>query len=285
MNVSIDEEDKEEDEESGHDDVEEVVDDTNHTALLKDVVRSNSPGRRSQREEIWKDVRLIVDHDLTDHVMKTDYTNVCVYRLSDPEGSEKRYWNNPLKLFRSTKDKKTPWITSAALAHFKKNHEDSSSTRKQKAGLVKRQSHLGECMHVSDSVGIQSISSVYKKSTYVLSENEKVLSAITRWVTYANMKVSQIAFGDLLFVVMLQAAHGPHETKGLVPKLTRSVFKGFIRISGDIPLQYLLSHVPDAHILMNTAHLHKSESCEVQQIHLQGNEIMASRQRFQSSSA
>ncbi len=98
LHVSNDEEDKEEDEESGHDDDEEDVDDINHAALPKDVVRANSPGRRSQREEIWKYVRRITDHDLPDHVMKTDYTHVCVYRLPDAEGGEKRYCNKPLKL-------------------------------------------------------------------------------------------------------------------------------------------------------------------------------------------
>jgi hypothetical protein len=43
-------------------------------------------------------------------------------------------------------------------------------------------------MHVSDSQSIQTLSS--KKSPYGLSDNEKVLIAITRWDTYANMKVS-----------------------------------------------------------------------------------------------
>ena len=56
-------------------------------------------------------------------------------------------------------------------------------------------------MHAAGSQGIQSISS--RKSTYALSENEKVLSAIARWATYASMKVSQAAFGDPLFVAML----------------------------------------------------------------------------------
>ena len=65
-----------------------------------------------------------------------------------------------------------------------------------------------------------------KEEHLCVVENEKVLSAIARWATYASMKVSQAAFGDPLFVAMLQAARGPHETKGLVPKLTRSAFKG-----------------------------------------------------------
>ena len=56
VHVSSDEEDKEEDEESGHHDDEEDVDDINHAALPKDAARPNSPGRRSQREEIWKHV-------------------------------------------------------------------------------------------------------------------------------------------------------------------------------------------------------------------------------------
>jgi hypothetical protein len=44
------------------------------------------------------------------------------------------------------------------------------------------------------------------------------------------MKVSQAAFEDPLFVAMLQAARGPHETKGVVPKLTRKIFKGFMHV-------------------------------------------------------
>jgi hypothetical protein len=44
---------------------------------------------------------------------------------------------------------------------------------------------------------------------------------MARWGLYASMKVSQQAFEDPLFVAMLQAARGPHDTKGVVPKLTR----------------------------------------------------------------
>ena len=92
-------------------------------------------------------------------------------------------------------------------------------------------------MHASVSVGIQSISS--KKINYGLSESEKVLSAIARWVTYASMKVSQAVFGDL--VAMLQAARGPHETKGLVPKLTRAVFKGFMLAEFQVTCPWCIS--------------------------------------------
>ena len=130
---------------------------------------------------------------------------------------------------------------------FQEETEGSSSARKQKVGLAKRQTRLGECMHASGSEGILSIST--KKSTYGLSDNEKVLSAITRWDTYASMKVSQSAFGDPLFVVMLQAARGPHETKGLVPKLSKRAFKGFMLAEFQVTSPSSIScHM----ILMNT---------------------------------
>jgi hypothetical protein len=118
-----------------------------------------------------------------------------VYRLEDEDG-ENRYCNTPLKIFRTSSAKATPWSTSAALTHFKKKHEASSSARKQKAGATKRQTRLSACMHAAGSHGIQSISS--RKNTYALSENEKLLSAIARWATYSIMKVSQAAFGDPL---------------------------------------------------------------------------------------
>jgi uncharacterized DUF497 family protein len=154
------------------------MEDINHTALPKEVVRPNTPTVRPQTADIWKHVSRIAKHDVPDRAMKTECTHVCVYRLDDEDG-EKRYCNTPLKLFRASSAKAAPWSTSAALAHFKKKHEDSSSARKQKAGATKRQTRLSECMHAAGSQGIQSISS--RKSTYALSENEKVLSAIARW--------------------------------------------------------------------------------------------------------
>ena len=224
--VHEEEEENNEDEEAGNSDDDEDMDDINHTALPKEVVRPNTPTMRPQTADIWKHVSRIAKHDVPDRAMKTECTHVCVYRLDDEDG-EKRYCNTPLKLFRASSATAAPWSTSAALAHFKKKHEHSSSARKHKAGAAKRQIRLSECMHAAGSQGIQvSISS--RKSTYALSENEKVLSAIARWATYASMKVSQAALGDPLFVAMLQAARGPHDTKGLVPKLTRSVFKDFM---------------------------------------------------------
>ena len=69
-------------------------------------------------------------------------------------------------------------------------------------------------MYASDNQTIQVLSS--KKSPYGLSDNEKLLSAIVRWGTYGNMKVSQVAFSDPLFVDMLPDVCGPYETKGMV---------------------------------------------------------------------
>ena len=103
--------------------------------------------------------------------MNAECTHVCVYRLDDGGDGEKRFCNTPLKLFCSSSGKSAGWSTTAALTHFKKKHQDSCLTHKEKDGGTKRQTRLAECMHVSVSVGVQSISS--KKSTYALSESEK----------------------------------------------------------------------------------------------------------------
>jgi len=111
----------------------------------------NNPTQRAQSEDIWKHVRHITNHDVTDRGMNAECTHVCVYRLDNGDDGEKRYCNTPLKLFRSSKGKEDAWITSAALAHFKKKFEDSSSERKQKAGAAKRQSRLGEFMQSTET--------------------------------------------------------------------------------------------------------------------------------------
>jgi hypothetical protein len=84
--------------------------------------------------------------------MKIDCTHVCVYPLEEEgENGEKRYCNTPLKLVRASKAKDAAWSTSAALGHFKKNHEGSSAARKQQQCLLKRQARKGEAMHASAS--------------------------------------------------------------------------------------------------------------------------------------
>jgi hypothetical protein len=229
--VTAEEMEREEPEESGHSDEDEDEDEINHSALPKETVRAKTPKDRAQKSDIWKHVKRIASHDSLHRGMNVECTHVCVYPLEDGGDGEKRFCNTPLKLFRSSKGKdarraRMRWSTTIVVSHFKKKHEVSSSALKQQAGAAKRQTRLSECMHAGGSEHVQSISS--KKSPYGLSESEKVLSAIARWGTYAEMKVSQPAFGDPLFVAMLQAARGPHETKGVVPKLTRSDFKGFM---------------------------------------------------------
>jgi hypothetical protein len=140
--VSDEEEENDEDEQAGQSDDEEEVDDVNHASLPKEAVRANSPTQRPQTVDIWKHVRRITKQDVTDRGMKSECTHVCVYRLDDGEDGEKCYCNSPLKLFRASKAKEAVWSTSAELGHFKKKHDCSSSVRKQKVGLVKRQTHL-----------------------------------------------------------------------------------------------------------------------------------------------
>jgi hypothetical protein len=87
--------------------------------------------------------------------MNADCTHVCVCPLSDGEEGVKRYCNQSLKLFRSSKAAGAPWSTSASVSHFKKKHEDSAVAHKHKAWAEKSQLRRGECMQVSGTAGIQ----------------------------------------------------------------------------------------------------------------------------------
>ncbi len=107
--VSDEEEEKEEDEESGHADDEEDVDDINHASLPEEVVRvvrANSPTKRPHREDIRKNVRRIVKHDVPDRGMKVECTHVstclCVCLYLSP--------SLPLSLF-SCRDNSSRQIT------------------------------------------------------------------------------------------------------------------------------------------------------------------------------
>jgi hypothetical protein len=82
--VPEEEEEKNEDAESGNSHDDEDMDNINHTALPKEVVRS--PTVRPQTAGIWKHVIRIVKHDVTDRTMKTECTHVCVYRISADDG-------------------------------------------------------------------------------------------------------------------------------------------------------------------------------------------------------
>ena len=161
------------------DDDEEEVDEINHAKLPREAIRAHSPGRRSHTSAAWTYLRRIDKHDVPGHEMHADCTHVCVCPLSDGEEEEKRFCNEPLKLFRASKAPGAPWSTSASVAHSKKKHADSKVARQQKGRVDKKQLRMSECMHASGSAGIQSSSS--KHFIFALSENEKVLSAVARW--------------------------------------------------------------------------------------------------------
>ena len=76
--VPPEEEESDEQAESGHSDDEEDVDDINHETLPKEAVRANTPTQRPQRSDIWKNVRRITNHDVSDHGMNAECTHVCV---------------------------------------------------------------------------------------------------------------------------------------------------------------------------------------------------------------
>jgi hypothetical protein len=143
-----------------HDD-EEEVDEINHANLPSVVIRTHSPGRRAHISVAWTHLRRIHKHDVSGHEMNADCTHVCVCPLSDGEEGVKHFFNQPLKLFRTSKTAGSSWSTSASVAHSKKKHADSDVVRKQKARVEKSQLRLGECMQTSDTPVIQFSSSKY----------------------------------------------------------------------------------------------------------------------------
>jgi len=70
--TSSDQEDKDEDEESGHVDDEEDVDEINHETLPKEAVRTHTPSRREHRSTLWKYLRRINKYNVPEHGMKED---------------------------------------------------------------------------------------------------------------------------------------------------------------------------------------------------------------------
>ena len=83
VQVPEEEEENNEDTESGNSDDDEDMDDINHTALPKEVVRPNTPTVRPQTADIWKHVSRIAKHDVPDRAMKTECTH-----------ARKRHWHS-----------------------------------------------------------------------------------------------------------------------------------------------------------------------------------------------
>ena len=64
-------------------------------------------------------------YDVPGHEMNADCTHVCVCPLTDGEEGVQRFFNQPLKLFRTSKASGAGWSTTASVAHSKKKHADS----------------------------------------------------------------------------------------------------------------------------------------------------------------
>ena len=76
--ASADEEEKGEDEELAHDDDKEDEDEINHTQLDKEVVHTPSPRRRVQKDPVWKHLKCISKHNVSDREIQEDCTHICV---------------------------------------------------------------------------------------------------------------------------------------------------------------------------------------------------------------
>jgi hypothetical protein len=141
--VSGDEEvNRGEENESWEDDDEEEVDEINHGKLTSVVIHTHSPGRRAHTSDVWTHLRRIHKHDVPGHEMNADCTHVCVFPLADGEDGVKRFCNQPLKLFRSSKATGATWSTSDSVAHSKKKHADSAYRAYEKGAEKWRKEHM-----------------------------------------------------------------------------------------------------------------------------------------------
>ena len=98
------------------DDDEEEVDEINHAKLPREAIHAHSPARRAHTSDAWTYLRRIHKHDVPGHEMNADCTQVCVCPLSDGEEGVKRFWNEPLKLFRTSKAPGAGWSTTVSVA-------------------------------------------------------------------------------------------------------------------------------------------------------------------------
>ena len=98
--ASGDEEVKDDEEYSAHDDDKQDVDEINHTKLSQEVVHGDSPSARVRGDPVWQDLNRFTKYNVPDREIKTDCTHICVYPLSDDESVSRRYCNTSLKLFR-----------------------------------------------------------------------------------------------------------------------------------------------------------------------------------------
>ena len=68
--ICSDEDDKDEDEDPGHVDDDDEDDEIIHETLPKEAVHAHTPSRREHRSTLWKYLRRIDRHDLSEHGMK-----------------------------------------------------------------------------------------------------------------------------------------------------------------------------------------------------------------------
>ena len=137
---------------------------------------------------------------MTDREVKSDCAHICVCPLSHDEEGSKLYCNTPLKLFRNDKSLSSP----------------------SERNLETHVTGFGECMHQSVILTLPPVT--WKKITYGLSENEKVLTSMGYVHTHES-ETTCLHRPCVQVVVMMEV--GPVDTKGKVWQLTRPVFKGF----------------------------------------------------------
>ena len=87
--VSGDDLDKDDEEESVDGDNEQDVDEIDHTNLPQEMFRASSPTARTRGAPVWQHLKCLTKFNVSDREIKTDYTHICVYPLSDDESGSR----------------------------------------------------------------------------------------------------------------------------------------------------------------------------------------------------
>jgi hypothetical protein len=182
---------------------------------------------------VWKSVKRIKNHSslLTEN---GGFTHVCLHKRPDDTVCWQR-----LKLSKSKTDGTGTWVTSPAITHNDKEHEDhhmSIAKRKAEAAIQKGREDSMQAVAIEAS----SLPKKKRKLTdyYGVTKEVRALGRMSRWYVYAKMHISKGAFEDPYFREMCEgfwvgnlaiSSRCPIFTKEHLQKWVRAEFSIFVK--------------------------------------------------------
>ena len=174
-----------------------------HDALDPKKYGDNTPTKRSNTSGVWKEIKRLKEDG------HGDKTHVCLVMLArgpdDPPNAPPRYCNCMLKLHKSKPNATgvQTWLTTRGVDHLRECHPVESAIGKKYADEKKKiedamvNQQLGYGMPASD--GQSKVGALF-----VLTKQERSLSAQAQWFVYSSMQISKSEFDSIWFKEMLR---------------------------------------------------------------------------------